>query len=376
MRTRTILIIIIMLVLVGGGLYYWLTSKQSEKIDDAPSAVGYLPVTEDFPVSTSTAETPSDAERTSIRLVLDTAVAGYWLDESDRTLYALDDIGQILMLPYQGSQEIVYEGDGKTLLGVWPSLNGDMAIIATGSKAAPTFAVINVITRKRVFLPALTQSATWHPNGKDVVFLREEDAKNPAGVYVYTVSRGTSTLLARLTMAGVKLGPYSSSAISMIEEPSLQRPSRAWSFDLGRKTLRQLAPATAGLMASWSGSTEPLHMLAFAPAIGLAQIANGKITAFTDNIQTLPIKCALTSGLAYCAIPNAVPAKLPDSYLQKAVYTIDSFVTLTKEGVSSTLFNSQAEGQPVDAVSLQKIGDSLYFINRYDNKLYSLGPIE
>lgn len=303
-------------------------------------------------------------------------VAFYWLDPSDLSLFTISSAGAITEAPYQGTEEVVYEGDGKPFVSAVPSAKGDEVILITGSPSNPTLAVINVITRKRTFLPFTARSATWHPNGRDIVFLRDSDAKNPAGLYLFNLAKGTSSLLGALSLGDVKLFTQNQNSIALVEPPSLLAPSSAWSFDLTKKTLSLITTPQAGFMASWS-SFAPFDALAYVPTVGVRAIS-AKGTAITLTSASLPDKCAFGKYEAayYCAVMRTVPKGMPDSYLQKAAYSIDSLVAFSRSGESKLLWDSQAKGEPFDATNLKQIGDTLYFINRYDNRLYSFGPIK
>ncbi len=82
----------------------------------------------------------------------------------------------------------------------------------------------------------------------------------------------------------------------------------------------------------------------------------------------------------YFAAPDSfsVGEVLPDDYWKKKIYTADSIYTipLSSEdqrplGIALPLFISSDE-LTIDADQLEVVGNKLYFINRYDNKLYSL----
>ena len=98
----------------------------------------------------------------------------------------------------------------------------------------------------------------------------------------------------------------------------------------------------------------------------------GTVKANLD-FTTLPEKCLVSEPQIYCAIPKSIPAKtvLPDDYLKKALYFSDLFyqIDITQ---NSSLEIFEPTDLVIDAINLKLIDGKLLFINRYDNKLYSL----
>jgi hypothetical protein len=76
-----------------------------------------------------------------------------------------------------------------------------------------------------------------------------------------------------------------------------------------------------------------------------------------------------------CAVPRDAETLeasiLPDTYRKRAVFTVDDFyrINLATGAIQTVSVDSP---QPLDATNAAVSGDALYFINRYDQKLYSL----
>jgi hypothetical protein len=75
---------------------------------------------------------------------------------------------------------------------------------------------------------------------------------------------------------------------------------------------------------------------------------------------------------ALCGVPDNISSQLPDSYLKKAHFTVDTLYSFKLDGKEKRIWSSSSYGPGLDIIKPQKIGTALYFINRYDNKLYSL----
>ncbi len=92
------------------------------------------------------------------------------------------------------------------------------------------------------------------------------------------------------------------------------------------------------------------------------------------DFMTLANKCLISQPKIYCAIPKNIPPRttLPDDYLKRAVYFDDIFYQIDINQNSFTEIPTASQSV-IDAVNLKFVGNRLFFINRYDNKVYSLG---
>lgn len=96
-----------------------------------------------------------------------------------------------------------------------------------------------------------------------------------------------------------------------------------------------------------------------------------------ELIQTPTTSTLSTSktSLLYCAIPKNTDQflsnYLPDAYFQKEVMTDDNLIGINLETGAVTDL-SKTINEPVDATSLKAGRTYIYFINRYNNKLYRL----
>lgn len=324
----------------------------------------YLPGTDNGPV---TAGGDAD-ERLGLKQVLASNSAAFWVDESDLTIYTVTSGGAVVATPHNGSSDVIYAGDGRQLVSAQANPAGDMVLLITGSQIEPFISVFNVVTQKRIFLPTTARSALWHPNGKDVLYLRDADSKNTAGIYLLSTARSSATQLMAVSLVGVSLQEYTKQAVLLVEPPTREAPVRSWVFDFAKNTLSSFEPATAGLMMRWAHG----YGLLFEPKNGLSLVRQGSRTALGIK-NTLPAKCAMGTTSLVCAIPQDAIGKLPDSYLQREVYSVDALYEISLTGEQTRLWDGPSQGIYVDAYHLKKIGSTFYFINRYDNKLYSLG---
>ena len=89
---------------------------------------------------------------------------------------------------------------------------------------------------------------------------------------------------------------------------------------------------------------------------------------------TLPEKCTIGDTNLYCAAPVNITDKilLPDDYLKKKFYSDDVIYEYALDKKSIRTIFRLSQDSAIDAINLKIIGDKLFFINRYDNYVYSI----
>jgi hypothetical protein len=84
---------------------------------------------------------------------------------------------------------------------------------------------------------------------------------------------------------------------------------------------------------------------------------------------------ASSTKTLYCAVPRNQQklgfSTLPDDYLMRALYTSDNFLAINLDTGNTTPVFTDAS-QTLDATNLKIFNQILFFVNRYDNKLYAI----
>lgn len=93
------------------------------------------------------------------------------------------------------------------------------------------------------------------------------------------------------------------------------------------------------------------------------------------KFNILPPKCLVVEKGFYCAIPNQDDVTL-DNYLKRKVYTNDNIyfvsINMGAKKAQTRLLLRANDANPIDATNLSLYKNRLFFINRYDQKIYSL----
>ncbi len=165
--------------------------------------------------------------------------------------------------------------------------------------------------------------------------------------------------------------------IILISKPSAFYASLAWVVDIKNKTITSLANEINGLIIKWSADGKIGLEFSSQPqgrSNSLNLIDNKGAVQANLDFMTLPEKCLILQPKIYCAIPQNIPLKsvLPDDYLKRAVYFDDIFYQIDIVQNSFTEISVGAESI-IDAINLRLVDSKLFFINRYDNRVYGLG---
>jgi hypothetical protein len=251
-------------------------------------------------------------------------------------------------------------------------------LISSASPIAPEFKIFDVERAAWRALPAGTTAASWSPSSptNEVAFLKtvakKEGGAPVSSLNIYTLSKGTSRQVFELPYYDLLIDWITPSIISFSQKPTREAVGSIWQYNLQTKTLRPLLIERTGLWSSWQ-AVSSIHY----------DVTNGLYLLSAQGTETrlpffsLPTKCTQEALQLYCAVPQGDfdEGSLPDSYIQRAVMTSDVFTATSLSELprfSSSKVLLEKNGPAIDAWHLVKVGPRLYFINRYDQKVYAL----
>lgn len=372
------LVLILVLAIAAFVLWFMASSKRAPANQGTSSqettADSYFPSSADSSQETTSdglTNTQSNPEDLALTKITEESAAAFWIDATDATIYTINAAGVISATPFGGSSEVSYGGDGRSLISAEPSTRGDSAIITTGDKNAPIIAIVNAVTGSAAFLPATATSATWHPNGKDVIFFRGADSKNPEGVYVFSAAKKSSTLIAELSLRDVFLSPYDATSLLVMQRPSGNTESTAFKLNVKTGSLSFLEKGTSLMASSYDSGSK---FITYKKEGGLT-LKSASLPSVQNMPLTIPNKCASSRKKIYCGVPTNRLSHFPMSYLEKAEYSIDKLVSIDNKGKVEDVWSSEGTTSGIDIYKPVFSGDSLYFINRYDSRVYSIAKI-
>ena len=151
---------------------------------------------------------------------------------------------------------------------------------------------------------------------------------------------------------------------------------RTWQFNLTARTLQLLAEGEKGEVSRWLTQDYVFH---YTPPKKFQILDHELASVVFTPTPTIPEKCDGVEARIFCFAPIVFPPfsftnTFAEDYAKGSVYTLDKFLVLDAvSGETTQLFTSGVEEIPqIDARSVRAAGNTVYFVNRYDNGLYEL----
>lgn len=381
---KILIIIVIILVVAAMGIGVYFAWKQSQAILNPPT-VGQVPVVpnQKFQQIQNNPTSQQAISQSVLRSISSDQVFDYWVSNASSSpqIYYLNQDGKILLAGTAqsgASDQVVSASTTYEVQAVKASPDGKFAVIKSGDLANPRFSLWSAITKTSTILPN-AQAAAFAPDSKKLAMLRRSSNPSSSNLVIKNLlnAKAKDQFVLSIALSDIDLSWIAPQQILLLSKPSFDYTGGTWSVDLKTNKL-SLINSGRGIMANWS--TDGKYGMLFSvnddrsTALNLIQ-PNGGITANLD-FATLPSKCFLAPTQMYCALPQSYNTTggavvLPDDYLKRAVYSIDFIYSIDLNQNNFTALFADRSPQ-VDATHLQLAGNQLLFINRYDNKLYSL----
>lgn len=304
-----------------------------------------------------------------LRRIIESPIFSYWINPANDALYYVTDTGEIYRLTLGGEPQLVTTQPIQGLMEVVPSPDHLRALVSFGSREEPLFAVFDTTASRWQPLPAGTRAAAFNPAGDKLMLLSERSGTT--FLFEFTLSDAKLIEISRLNVRDVILSWPTTDTIYIVDRPSASHFGSLWTLNRTNKTIRRLIQDERGLIIRWEGSIGlkfSMGSQSMASSLGLIN-GEGRFAGEFPFLTTLPQKCTLTEPLFVCAVPQGTLLGLPDDYLKRKVYSEDALLAWNKEsGATMELFGG--EEAVIDAEMLQISNGKLYFLNRYDRRIY------
>lgn len=273
------------------------------------------------------------------------------------------------------------------------SHDGKFALLEVKNGTSTETRIFDLARNAWESLPNGMQSPTWSPAGDQVAYL----VQNGYGSEILeTITIGgqtqTPTILDSFTMEDMSLQWSEKNIIILSDAPSAFVADSIWKFNISSKTLTSVVFEKLAAESIWNASGSALLFFGGGTNSGGTLVLQDPAgDSNTLSFGTLPSKCtfataagtpgatstANASEFIYCAVPNDQNtfniARLPDEYDQKIYFTNDDFYQIDPvSGSLYEIFSYIAANQNIDATDLKVFDNILFFINRYDQKIYAL----
>lgn len=374
---------------------------QSAGLPIAADQAGQLPATQTQSTTGTQGQQATQQSASKLTLVSQNPALDYFVDKGTNVFIAQPD-GKIVKISGGSKAEAMSSGPISNIISASFSFDGKMVLaIISGNKLE----VFNADNKTWRLYNYAVQSADWAPDSHRIAFLSPGET---GALYLLDADSANASpvLLSRIRQEDMNLNWMYPTKIFLSDSPSANWNSSLWSFDVSKKTLSPMILAKPGLETAWSSST---------PAVGIALISNANgqggqlqlvdqsgIQTQALNFLTFPSKCSFynkpvqapaaatsvaatttaktiqapkTKLMMVCGVPRDVQPlmnnPLPDAYQKKSFFTSDNFFEIeVATGNVNTVFNDETAN--ADSSDLKIFNQSVFFINRLDQKIYSV----
>ena len=375
-----IIAIVLIIAAIGVGVYFfwsWLNSKggvtgiisggakpTTEVTSTSTSEVATI--TTETQIDTTTQESQTVTQKLSI--LINSPVFEYWLSSKDNSLYFANLDGQIIKINSNNTRQLVSSQLLTDLHSITPSVDGSLAIAKFNYPRLPTLSIFFASSTSWQPLPAGTISASISPDLKKIAYTDQSALKT------LDLATQKTTEVQKMSQVGLKISWLKTNELFFYEDPSVENNGRMYSFNLTDKTFKTLIDGEYGLAIKWAKDGHlgiKISSEQRVPKLVLIDEFGSPIANFT--FLSVPEKCLIEAQKIYCGVPKNTRSGmvLPDDFYSKKYYFIDDIFELDlPTGAITKLFDGNEIA--IDATNLKIKDNSLLFINRYDNKVYSL----
>jgi len=295
----------------------------------------------------------------------------------EKQVFYFNQSGQIFRAK-EGEDEMVSDRTFENLQKIEADKDGLNVIVKYGSLTSSQLELFSLVSKMWQPLEKVS-AATFSPDGAKIAYL-EIGAKLTSNLMVRDLvgKKKQTTKIFSLTQKDFDLKWFDNDKIILAQKPSYLYGSEFFSVDIKNKIINSFISGN-GLMLNWAKDNGEFGLKFESNIKG----ANGELSLIDKSgarradmgFSTLPDKCSIGLAKIYCAIPQSYTSfqepKLPDEYLKRAAYSTDAIYEIDIN--QNTFSGIYTEAEPaLDAEHFTPFDNQLLFVNRYDNKVYSL----
>lgn len=396
---RTIYIIIGVIVIAIIALAAWWFFFRNQTSQVTPSGTtGTLPQTgtqsggnnggSASTAASSTAGGTNQALVKSFGVLAVGPVFNYFVDKQNNTFIIAPDGAISEVASGQSSQASVLSSTPiENLISAAFSYDGKKILVNFGSSGNPQSSIFDIATKAWTPLPQGLISPRWSPSDYRIAYLLGGAVTSLSTIDAANLKKA-AVLLTTLDVQDFALTQwFGKSQFILSGRPTAYVPTSVLLFDASKSTVVPLISNQNGAESLWIGPTSSTAALGLvfiqkgSTSHALQLISTAGASLQTLSFITLPSKCLFnveqvaTDTMLYCGIPRDAgafsTAHLPDDYDQMVLFTSDDLYRInTVTGVTDSLLADQS--QNFDITNLKFFNGTLFFVNRYDQKLYAI----
>lgn len=268
------------------------------------------------------------------------------------------------------------------------SYDGKKILVSSGSPDIPQTTIFDVASRKWTSAPKGMQSPQWSPtNNYQIAYLvGTNDGGTALGIIDASNLKKAPVVEAALPATDLSLQWIGKAQFVLSERPTSENAGSIWMFSSATGKLTPVVNEKNGAETAWGPSVTSTDGLLFtdggSPSLQLIDTTGAVIHTLSFN--TLPSKCAFAiriiassspESFLYCGIPtdqkNFSSAQLPDAYNMNGLYTSDRIESINLSSGAVNVLRDDTSPH-LDMTDVGVFNNILFFINRYDHKLYAL----
>lgn len=418
MRRIVLIAIIIIAIIIVLGVGYFLATRNGGGGDEAaapyesvgnlppgtPGAGGSLP---SVPPQAPGAPSGGTTAKQRFGVVAQVPVTDYFVD-SKNVVSIIQPDGKILTITGSAQALLNSQAIDGDLIRASFSPDGKKVLAVFGKTTAPQTSVFDIAAKRWDPLSIEVKEPVWAPTGTKIAFLSANSAEfGVLATLDLAQSKPSAQPITRIYAQDIALSWPAAETIVLTERSSAYAQSSAWRVDVKSKTITTLVDALLGASSAWTPDVSWGILFTGNRAYrgGAMSLVDGVGDIKKQlEVVTFPEKCVFTqidipiiststatstpkqgskppapkterTHTLFCGFPkNTTETNLlpqPDAYRERKVYTDDYFYKIDVKTGAITDVSPPSE-YVLDGVNLKVFGNNLFFVNRYDDYLYSL----
>jgi hypothetical protein len=392
MNSRRILIligVILVLCILAVGFYFLFSQKSASTTTSGTT--GTLPLTGNQTVGTTSGSESSSTANTlakSFGVISNEPVLSYFITPAN-VVDIIQPDGEIDQIT-NGTMTVLNSLQIQNIISASFSYDGAKILVTFGDPSNSQTSIFDIASKAWTPMPAGWSSPTWSPSDYRIAYTTAS-ANHIETFATVDVShpKNQPVVLASLHAEDLSLAWPIKNQIIIQTKPSIVVNGSAWLLNAQNNTITPITLNALGLETLWGGITPGTSTpMALQFSVTNTDGENNPLLSIMDysgnTIQklkflSLPSKCdfsiTTSTSYLYCAVPrdqiDFSEAALPDNYNQLALFTADDIYRINlSTGMTDTLFSDSSQNFDVSNVSFEN--NTLFFVNRYDQKLYGI----
>ncbi|PIR88976.1 MAG: hypothetical protein COU07_03750 [Candidatus Harrisonbacteria bacterium CG10_big_fil_rev_8_21_14_0_10_40_38] len=281
---------------------------------------------------------------------------------SDTEVLKLLTNGNITKIDQDNNEEILSGSEIEDIFYSEFSPEKKYLLIGYG-EAQKTFSIFNLQQKEWIQLPQKTSGVAWNPSGEKIAYITSD-----LQLKVFTIKTKNSKTLSILPIAESDIFWPNENEIYFSDKPSGFHSGFIISYNLNTGKFKTINEKI-GLTTHWLNNEQRIDSYYSQDGLKKSSLtSNQNIIEFPIGAP-IPFKCTSNKKIIFCGITRTTNnILLPDDYIKNNLE--ENIVSWNIETDEIKTITTNQQSISIQNPSIYK--EKLFFINRYDNKLYSI----